>query len=462
MMNKEFSTIAKEYKRTVAGRFMLVEGKKLKEKISGEDFLVTRKMDGIMLVVFVRDGEVCAYTSHGNPVPDLLPCIQEFKHTISQYGISNLTLGAELYATIRIDGRERVCDVSKAIAHPELHDKLHIAPFDIIDIEGKPCEASHYKEKWNKLNRWFDKGNLVRQVDARKSSSKEEVNQIFYEWVVEGGSEGLVVHSEQPIIYKVKPRHTIDAVVIGYTVGEDSHSEMVRDMLLAVMRPDGVLQEFASTGNGMTEEMRSELYEMLSNDKVESEYVETDSRNVAFQMVKPRVIVEMSGIDFVTENAAGEPKQNMLLRYDDGDGYTVVTKTSGVAVHSPVFERIREDKSCNTTDIRLKQLTDLCSFSIRKAVSKSTLPLSLRMLRKVFVKQSAGKIMIQKYVVWKTNKEPTGVYPAYVLHFTDYSSTRQELLKRDIRVSDSEQQIMNLCQEMIDNNVKKGWEEICQ
>ena len=165
----------------------------------------------------------------------------------------------------------------------------------------------------DKLNRWFGKGNLVRQVDARKAASKEEVCQIFNEWVVDGGSEGLVVHSEQPIIYKVKPRHTIDAVIIGYTVGEDSHSEMLRDMLLAVMRPDGVLQQFASTGNGLTEEMRSEFYEMLRNDKVESEYVETDSRNVAFQMVKPRVIVEMSGIDFVTENAAGEPKQNMLL-----------------------------------------------------------------------------------------------------------------------------------------------------
>lgn len=460
MMNNDFPNIAKKYKRTVAGRFMLVEGAKLKDKISGEDFLVTKKMDGIMLVVFVRDGEVSAYTSHGNPVPCKLPCIQELKHTVTQYGIANLTLGAELYATIRDDGRERVCDVAKAIAHTELHDKLHIAPFDIIDIEGESCEVSHYKDKWTKLNRWFGGGTLVRQVEAKAASSKNVVDEIYNEWVKEGGAEGLVVHSEQPIIYKVKPRHTIDAVIIGYTVGEDSHSEMLRDMLLAVMRPDGVLQQFASTGNGLTEEMRSEFYEMLRNDRVESEYVETDSRNVAFQMVKPRVIVEMSGIDFVTENAAGEPKQNMLLKYDDNDGYAVVTKTSGVAVHSPVFERIREDKSCNTTDIRLKQLTDLCSFSVRKAVSRNTLPPSLRMQRRVFVKQSAGKIMIQKYVVWKTNKEPTGVYPAYVLHITDYSSTRQELLKRDIRVSDSEQQIMDMCQEMIDNNVKKGWEEI--
>ena len=44
MMNNDFPNIAKEYKRTIAGRFMLVEGAKLKDKLSGEDFLVTKKM----------------------------------------------------------------------------------------------------------------------------------------------------------------------------------------------------------------------------------------------------------------------------------------------------------------------------------------------------------------------------------------------------------------------------------
>ena len=100
MMNNDFPNIAKEYKRTIAGRFMLVEGAKLKDKLSGEDFLVTKKMDGIMLVVFVRDGEVSVYTSHGNAVPGKLPCLQELKHIVNQGGINNMTLGAELYATL--------------------------------------------------------------------------------------------------------------------------------------------------------------------------------------------------------------------------------------------------------------------------------------------------------------------------------------------------------------------------
>jgi hypothetical protein len=67
---------------------------------------------------------------------------------------------------------------------------------------------------------------------------------------------------------------------------------------------------------------------------------------------------------------------------------------------------------------------------------------------------------VQKYFVWKTNKEGTDSrYPAYVLHYTDFSVGRKELLKRELRVSSSEEQILAICDEMIAENVKKGWEK---
>lgn len=458
--NKEFATRACQYKRTYAGKFMLVEGSKILDKISGTDFCVTRKMDGIMLMVIVVDGEVYAYTSHGNNVPHSLPCIMEMKAICAAAGISNATFGAELYATINPNGRERVNDVATAIARPELHDQLHLAMFDIIDMDNQPYEVDHYKEKIKTLGRFFGKGNLVLPVAHCLVQSRNEVDHVFEEWVVEGGFEGLVVHSELPIIYKIKPRHTIDAVVIGYTEGEDQHANMVRDVLLAVMRPDGLLHQFASTGTGFTENQRRDLYESLQSDAVESEYVETDSRNVAFQMVTPRIVVEMSGLDFVTENAAGEPKQNMLLQYDENTGYKPVMLTNGVAVHSPTIVRVREDKTCCEPDISIRQLKDLCSFAIRKAEPMGEVPKSTLLLRKVFVKQSGGKTMVQKYVVWKTNKEHLGNYPAYVFHHTDYSATRLASLKRDLRVSDSETQIMQLCDDCMTLNVKKGWVEL--
>ena len=64
-MNKELANIAKTYKRKVAGGFMLIEGAKLMDKIGGEDYCVTRKIDGTMQILFYRDGEVSAYSTNG-------------------------------------------------------------------------------------------------------------------------------------------------------------------------------------------------------------------------------------------------------------------------------------------------------------------------------------------------------------------------------------------------------------
>lgn len=459
-MNTEYANIAKNYKRTVAGRFMLVEGAKLAEKIFGEDFCVTQKMDGIMQVLFWRDGKASAYSSHGNPTDESLPCMVEFAKIMERSGLKEATFGAELYAKINPSGRERVGDVATALADKNLHGQLQLAVFDIIDINGSPFEASHYHDKISKIKQLFSPGLSVRPVDSYNAQGKQEVELLYEQLVAERGAEGIVVHCEIPIIYKVKPRHTIDAVIIGYTLGEDERSEMVRDILVAVMHPDGTLQQLASIGSGLTDELRQSLYALLSASRVESDYIETDSRNVAFQMIRPEIIVEISAIDFVTENTAGEPKRNMLIEYTPREGYKTIQPTAGVALHSPVFVRLRPDKTCEKSAIPVSQLTDLCEFAKDKTERMDNLPKSEILFRQVYHKGSGFKRMIQKYVVWKTNKEHTGQFPAYVFHYTDFSMTRAESLRRDIRISNSREQIMQLCDEFISANVKKGWQLI--
>ncbi len=303
-------------------------------------------------------------------------------------------------------------------------------------------------------------GKNVCPVEGKYVVGKHEVEQIYEQWVTEGGAEGIVVHSELPIIYKVKSRHTIDAVVIGYTVGEDIHEGMVRDIMVAVMTEDGRLHQFTTLGNGFSDAQRTELLAKLSGMHVDSEYIETDSRNVAYQMVRPEIIVEVSVIDLVAENSKGEPKMDMLLSYTAEGGYTIEAQTPGVSAHSPVFVRFRDDKSCNPTDIRISQLTDLCPFAEAKVVLMGNLPKSEILVRRIYTKGEGPKLMIQKYVVWKTNKEQSGIYPAYILHYTDFSVGRKEQLKRDLRASNSEEQIKKLMDEMIASNVKKGWNEV--
>jgi len=456
-MNKEYSDIAKTYKRKVAGSFMLVDGAKMADKIAGEDYCVTKKLDGAMQVVFYRDGEVVAVSTNGIERKDL-PCLKEFAELVNKAGIKSITVAAELYAILSDSGRERVHDVSTALADEKLHAKLRLAPFDLLDINDEVFMSQHYKEVIEKLNSIFN-STLVKPVESKSAASKHEVEQIYQDWVVEGGAEGLVVHSEQPIVYKIKPRHTIDAVVTGFTVGEDDNEDKVRDILVAMMREDGLLQQFGATGGGMSETQKHEIFEKLSSLKCQSDYVETDSRNVAFQMVRPEMVVELSILDAVSENSAGEPKENKLLTYDAEKGYLAEGPTTGVTVHSMMFVQERADKGCNATDIRISQLTDLCEFSVRKATNIANLPKSEMLIRRLFTKGDGEKLMIQKYVVWKTNKEDSGIFPAYVFHYTDYSIGRKEQLKRDIRVSNSKDQIMQILDQFIADNVKKGWTE---
>ena len=80
--------------------------------------------------------------------------------------------------------------------------------------------------------------------------------------------------------------------------------------------------------------------------------------------------------------------------------------------------------------------------------------------RRVFKKVAKDKVMLHKFLIWKTNKEQTGRYPAYVFYHTDYSSSRKEMIKRDMAFSSDEQQIRDILAAEIADNIKKGWEEV--
>lgn len=80
--------------------------------------------------------------------------------------------------------------------------------------------------------------------------------------------------------------------------------------------------------------------------------------------------------------------------------------------------------------------------------------------RRVYKKVSGAKVMLHKFFIWKTNKEQSGRYPAYVFYHTDFSSGRKDLIKRDMAYSSDEKQIREIFAAEIAANVKKGWEEV--
>lgn len=478
-MEQKYIQIAIDYKKNVAGKFVLVEGAKLKQRIDGERFAVTRKIDGHMQVVFYDGTQVFMLNANGREKAAIkrdqsqaflnsdeceqarpkvkaekLKCLDAFAEAVKAAGLKQAIIAAELYLP-RPEGRPRCGDVQAALADDGKRDLLALAPFDIVELDGEKWQAEHYADTHNKLCTIFQ-SEQVKPVQMRNASSKDEVQEIFDEWVGGEGAEGLVVHSESPIVWKVKERHTIDAAVIGYTTADRG----IRDLMFAVRRPDGLFQMFVLGSTGLTDEQRADIAQRLSTKHVESQYVLSDSRGIAYQMVKPELVFEISVLELVARGNDDKIKMNPLLKYDEAQGWLMEGVTPGVVALGITINQERTDKQPNETDVRISQLTDICPFEEPDANSQKLTAKSQLLERHVYKKVSGEKVMLHKFLLWKTNKEQSGRYPAYIIYHTDYSSGRKEMIKRDMLYSNDEQQIRDLLAAEIADNIKKGWEEV--
>ena len=454
MIEQKYIQTAIDYKKNVAGRFVLVEGAKLKQRIDGERFAVTRKIDGHMQVVFYVNGQVFMLNASGKQKAEQLKCLDAFAEAVKTAGLKQAVIAAELYLP-RPEGRPRCGDVQAALADDAKRDQLALAPFDIVELDGEKWHAEHYADTHNKLCTIFQ-NEQVKPVQMRNASSKDEVQEIFDEWVGGEGAEGLVVHSESHIVWKVKERHTIDAAVIGYTTADRG----IRDLMFAVRRPDGLFQMFVLGSTGLTDEQRADIAKRLSTKHVESQYVLSDSRGIAYQMVKPELVFEISVLELVARGNDDKIKMNPLLKFDEAQGWLMEGTTPGVTALGITLERERADKQPNETDVRISQLTDICPFEEPEGGSALSLQPSTLLERHVYKKVSGAKVMLHKFLLWKTNKEQSGRYPAYIIYHTDYSSSRKEMIKRDMLYSNDEQQIRELLAAEIADNIKKGWEKV--
>jgi hypothetical protein len=89
------------------------------------------------------------------------------------------------------------------------------------------------------------------------------------------------------------------------------------------------------------------------------------------------------------------------------------------------------------------------------------LPKSTVLKRRVWQKITKGKTSVRKLVIWKTNKESESPnYPAFVIHWTDYSAGRGTPLEREVRLAPDASIAEQISNNLIDENIKKGWEEV--
>ena len=158
---------------------------------------------------------------------------------------------------------------------------------------------------------------------------------------------------------------------------------------------------------------------------------------------------------------ANEPVTNAVIEYKDGK-YSFNSMMYGATLLFPIFERVRDDKKVNPVDIRWKQVETLVLVNhvpTEQALTK--LPKTEIISRDVYRKELKGKLMVQKFVILKTNKEAVDKrFPAYVFHYTNYSPDRKDPLDKDVRISNDLNQINEIKNQFMEENIKKGWEKV--
>ena len=269
-----------------------------------------------------------------------------------------------------------------------------------------------------------------------------------------------MVRSDSAGIFKVKPRHTLDAAVIGFTESTDDRTGMMHDLLLAIVRNDGAMHVLCRVGGGFTDDQRREMLSDLKDMVVTSEYAEVNSDHVAYQMVRPEWVVEISCLDMISQTTRGAPVNRMALNWNEAESrYEVIRRLPLVSVISPQFIRIRDDKTVNPQDVRIGQISTVVDVPMSdRDATQMTLPKSEVLRREVYTKQLKGETMVRKFMLWKTNKQnESDEFPAFVLHYTDFSPNRKVPLAREVRVSNSKAQIEAFWVAFKEQYIKKGW-----
>ncbi|MDR3237153.1 MAG: hypothetical protein LBT84_01485 [Spirochaetia bacterium] len=452
-VDAETLSVAANYKKDVAKSYISLNPEQIDSRLGGTKFHVTRKLDGELAVIFY-DGADIFVINTGGRVRSGLPCMDAAAKMLKSAGLKSAVIPSELH----VDGKERgrVFDVLAALADPSKHKQLRLSPFDIVSLNGAAFKADSYEATYKRLTEIFTGDTLCQPVQLQNADSKANVKEIYASWVEQEGAEGLVVRSELPLIYKIKPRYTIDTAVIGFSEGIVENRGQIRTLLIALMPEEGLYQIIGHVGGGFEDNQRKELFEKLMPMKIESSFIETDSNHTAFHMIRPEIVIELNINDVLFETSQG-PIGNAVLEINEG-AWRRMGGVNGISVVFPVFSRIRDDKKVSAADVRFAQVNEIgySPLESKQEIEKDSAPSEL-LHREVYKKAAGAKLMVQKFLVWKTNKGKS-TYPAYVLSYTNFSSDRKDPLQSDVYVSDDREQIMEILEKTRD--IKKGWEQV--
>ncbi len=234
---------------------------------AGTPAAVDRKLDGIRVQVHRSGpaaGDVAVFTRSLDDITDRVPEVVE---AVLGLGVGSIVLDGEAIA-LRADGRPRPFQetASRTASSGDLDALRAAVPltayfFDVLHLDGEDLLAAPGAERLARLAEVLPDHLVVPRVVA----AEEEVAAGFFADSLAAGHEGVVVKSlDAPYDagrrgsawVKVKPRHTLDLVVLAVEWGSGRREGWLSNIHLGARDPStGGFVMLGKTFKGMTDRM---------------------------------------------------------------------------------------------------------------------------------------------------------------------------------------------------------------
>ena len=231
---------------------------------TGQEVAVDCKVDGIRIQVHKYDGRVAVFTRTLDEITDRLPEVVE---PVSDLPARSLVLDGEAIALDR-EGRARPFQETAARTASRvdvgvLRARVPLASyfFDLLHLDGVDLVDLPARKRFAKLSQALPATLVVPRLVTHDVSAATR----FFEDMVKAGHEGVVVKSLE-VAYeagrrgsawvKVKPRHTLDLVVLAVEWGSGRRKEWLSNIHLGARDThEGGFVMLGKTFKGMTDEM---------------------------------------------------------------------------------------------------------------------------------------------------------------------------------------------------------------
>ncbi|MGN9785537.1 ATP-dependent DNA ligase [Nonomuraea sp. ZG12] len=222
------------------------------------------KLDGIRVQAHRSGAEVKVFT---RTLDDITAQIPELVEAVLALPVDDLVLDGEVIA-LRPDGRPHPFQVTAARTRSRIdvvrlreETPLHVFFFDALRVGGADLLDLPYSERQAILARTVPPGLLTPRL---VTSDVTEAEGYFTE-VIKAGHEGLVVKSLTSLYaagrrgagwIKVKPRHTLDLVVLAAEWGHGRREGKLSNLHLGARDPEtGGFVMLGKTFKGLTDEL---------------------------------------------------------------------------------------------------------------------------------------------------------------------------------------------------------------